>query len=75
MITDSITISVHDNYEWSIASRRQRRSTQIDMSVGGPLTDTQVIALFKEWVIEGAPSPSRVCQILDSARASEKAKV
>ena len=72
MITDSITINVHDNYEWSIASYS---GGEQDMSVGGPLTDTQVIALFKEWVIEGAPSPSRVCEILDSIRTSGKAKV
>jgi hypothetical protein len=71
MITDTITISVHDNNEWSIESR----SEEPDMSVGGMLTDSQVIALFKEWVIEGPPSPSRVCEILDSVNAGTSGKV
>ena len=74
MITDSITISVHDNYEWSIASYR---GGEQEMSVGGPLTDAQVIALFKEWVIDEAPSPKRIIEILDSFdhRAKEKVRV
>lgn len=71
MITDTITISVHDNYEWSIESE----SEQPDMSVGGTLTDAQVIALFKEWVFEGPPSPKRITEILDSFNAKAKEKV
>lgn len=69
MITDTITINVHDNDEWSIASHSTNTwCEEPSMSVGGPLTDEQVIALFKEWVIEGPPSPDRVCEILGSLR-------
>lgn len=66
-VDNSLTVNLHADGQWSVKAHFGGEQ-EPGMSVGGKLTDFEVIELFRHWVLDGTPDPDEVIDILRKAR-------
>lgn len=70
MTTDNrLIVDLHVDGQWTVSAYADGEQ-EPHMSVGGKLTDFEIIELFRHWVLDGSPEPDEVSGILRKARQS-----